>query len=82
MFLKKKCLKPSFKCFYCIIFKSLHSGDRRAFSKGSVFSDCSRYFSVSDNRIRSKTAPFPFENGVVWMGPNLQVNITIMINSG
>ena len=37
----------------------------RAFSNGSVFGDCS----VDDSRIRSKTAPFSFENGLVWTGP-------------
>ena len=35
----------------------------RAFSNGSVFGDCLRRCSVDDSRIRSKTAPFSFENG-------------------
>ena len=41
----------------------------RAFSNGSVFGDCFRRCSVDDSRIRSKTAPFSFENGLVWTGP-------------
>ena len=40
-----------------------------AFSNGSVFGDHFRRCSVNDSRIRSKTAPFSFENGLVWMGP-------------
>ena len=40
----------------------------RAFSNGSVFRDCFRRCSVDDSRIRSKTAPFLFENGLVWTG--------------
>ena len=30
-----------------------------------------RRCSVDDSRIRSKTAPFLFENGLVWTGPNM-----------
>ena len=41
----------------------------RAFSKGSVFGDRFIRCSVDDSRIRSKTAPFSFENGLVWTGP-------------
>ena len=41
----------------------------RAFSNGSVFDDRFRRCSVDDSRIRSKTAPFSFENGLVWTGP-------------
>ena len=41
----------------------------RAFSNGSVFSDRFRRCSVDDSRIRSKTAPFSFENGLVWTRP-------------
>ena len=41
----------------------------RAFSNGSVFGDRFRRCSVNDSRIRSKTAPFSFENGLVWKGP-------------
>ena len=41
----------------------------RAFSIGSVFGDRFRRCSVDDSRIRSKTAPFSFENGLVWTGP-------------
>ena len=37
----------------------------RAFSNGSVFGDRFRRCSVDDSRIRSKTAPFSFENGLV-----------------
>ena len=42
----------------------------RAFANGSVFGDRFRRCSVDDTRIRSKTAPFLFENGLVWTGPN------------
>ena len=42
----------------------------RAFSNGSVFGDRFRRCSVDDSRIRSKTAPFSFENGLVRTGPN------------
>ena len=41
----------------------------RAFANGSVFGDRSRRCSVDDSRIRSKTAPFSFENVLVWTGP-------------
>ena len=41
----------------------------RAFSNGSVFGDRFRRCSVDDSRIQSKTAPFLFENGLVWTGP-------------
>ena len=41
----------------------------RAFSNGSVFGDRLWRCSVDDSRIRSKTAPFSFENGLVWTGP-------------
>ena len=34
-----------------------------------VFGDRFRRCSVDDSRIRSKTAPFSFENGLVWTGP-------------
>jgi len=40
-----------------------------AFSNDSVFGDGFRRCSVDDSRIRSKTAPFSFENGTVWTGP-------------
>ena len=40
-----------------------------AFSNGSVFGDRFGGCSVDDNRIRSKTAPLSFENGLVWTGP-------------
>ena len=40
----------------------------RAFSNGPVFGNRS-WLSVDDSRIRSKTAPFSFENGLVWTGP-------------
>ena len=36
---------------------------------GSVFGDRFPRCSVDDSRIRSKTAPFSFENGLVWTGP-------------
>ena len=48
---------------------SNHSTLKSFFSNGSVFSDRFRRCSVDDSRIRSKTAPFPFENGLVWTGP-------------
>ena len=41
----------------------------RVFSNGSVFGDRFRRCSVDDSHIRSKTAPFSFENGLVWTGP-------------
>ena len=41
----------------------------RAFSNGSVFGDRFRRCSADDSRIRSKTAPFLFENGLAWTGP-------------
>ena len=41
----------------------------RAFSNDSVFGDRFRRCSVDDSRIRRKTAPFSFENGLVWKGP-------------
>ena len=43
----------------------------RAFSNDSVFGDRFRRCSVDDSPIRSKTAPFSFENGLVWTRPNL-----------
>ena len=44
----------------------------RAFSNGSIFGDRFRRCSVDDSSIRSKTAPFSFENGLVWTGPMLE----------
>ena len=44
----------------------------RAFSNRSVFGDRFWRCSVDDNHIRSKTAPFSFENGLVWMVPKSQ----------
>ena len=44
----------------------------RAFSNDSVFGGRFRCYSVDDSRIRSKTALFSFENGLVWTGPNTQ----------
>ena len=41
----------------------------RTFSNGSVFNDRFRCCSVHDDRIWRETAPFPFENGLVWTGP-------------
>ena len=41
----------------------------RAFSNGFVFGDRFRCCSVDDSRTRSKTAPFSFENRLVWTGP-------------
>ena len=40
----------------------------RAFSNGSVFGDHFRRCSVDDSRIRSRTAPFSFDHGLVWRG--------------
>ena len=48
----------------------------RAFSNGSVCGDRFRRCSVDDNRIQSKTAPFSFENGLVWTGSELWVKAT------
>ena len=54
----------------------------RAFSNGFVFGACFRRCSVDDSRTRSKTAPFSFENGLVWTGPLYQRNLggQIIIN--
>ena len=41
----------------------------RVFSNGSVFGDRFRRCSVDDSRMRSKTALFSFENGLVRTGP-------------
>ena len=30
---------------------------------------------MDDSRIRSKTAPFSFENGLVWTGPNTRLTL-------
>ena len=46
----------------------------RAFSIGSVFGDRFPRCSVDDSRIRSKTAPFSFENGLVWSGPEWKLS--------
>ena len=48
----------------------------RAFSNGSVFGDHFRRCSVDDSRIRSKTAPRSFENGLVWTGPKKTTTAT------
>ena len=48
----------------------------RAFLNGSVFGDRLRRCSVDYSRIRSKTAPFSFENGLVWTGPQSATVIT------
>ena len=53
----------------------------RAFSNGSVFGDRFRRCSVDDSHIRNKTAPFSFENGLVWTGPNHQQNLTLWLVS-
>ena len=47
-------------------FKSLW----RAFSNGPVIGDCFQRCRVDDSHIRSKTAPFSFENRLVWTGLN------------
>ena len=39
------------------------------FLKKGTNPDCS----VDDSRIRSKTAPFAFENGLVWTGPKQNI---------
>ena len=45
----------------------------RAFSKGFVLGDRFRRRSVDDSCIRRKTAPFSFENGLVWTAePNIK----------
>ena len=43
----------------------------KVFSNDSVFGDRFRRCSVNDGRIRSETAPFSLENGLVWTGPKL-----------
>ena len=53
----------------------------RAFSNGSVFGDRFQRCSVDDSRIRNKTAPFSFENGLVWTGPEVPVGSEFEINS-
>ena len=40
---------------------------------GFVFGDRFRRCGVNDSRIRSKTAPFSFENGLVWTEPKIVV---------
>ena len=50
----------------------------RAFSNGSVFGDRFRRCSVDDSRIRSKTAPFSFENVLLWTGPDWPAKDDIM----
>ena len=47
----------------------------RAFSNASFFSDRFRPYTVDDSRIRSKTAPFSFENRLVWTRPKQNVVI-------
>ena len=47
----------------------------RAFSNGSVFGDRFQRCSVADSRIRSKTVPFSFENGLVWTGPQIVIHV-------
>ena len=46
---------------------------RRAFPDGFAFGDRFRRCGVDDNRIRSKTAPFSFENGLVRTEPKIVV---------
>ena len=57
---------------------SVHTGKQRfqnaSFSNGSTLESVFEWLrfrrcSVDDSRIRSKTAPFSFENGLVWTGP-------------
>ena len=45
------------------------ASEERTFSNDSVFGDRFRRCSVDDSRIRSKTAPFSFENGLMWTEP-------------
>jgi len=42
----------------------------------SEFGDRFRRCSVDDSRIRSKTAPLSFENGLVWTGPKKATTAT------
>ena len=53
----------------------------RAFSNGSVFGDRLWRCSVDDSRIRSKTAPFSFETGLVWTGPQARFETEAKWNS-
>ena len=48
----------------------------RAFSNDHDGHDHFRRCSVDDSRIRSRTAPFSFENGLVWTGPNLSTYVS------
>ena len=47
----------------------------------SVFGDRFRRCSVDDSRIRSKTAPFSFENGLVWTGPESSFSEVSIVTS-
>ena len=53
----------------------------RAFLNGSVFGDRFWRCSVDDSRIWSKTAPFLFENGLVWTRPNRMVHCQMVWKS-
>ena len=41
-----------------------------------------RRCSVDDSRIRSKTAPFSFENGLVWTGPPKYTTMRCVVSPG
>ena len=49
----------------------------RAFTNGSIFSDRFQHCRVDDSCIRSKTAPFSFENGLLWMGPYMYIHLKL-----
>jgi len=49
----------------------------KAFSNDSVYDDRFWHCSVDDDRIRSKTAPLSFENGLVWTGPTIVLILTV-----
>ena len=69
----RSCLFVMTSPFSDSIVFSVHTRKQRfqkaSFSNGSDFGDRFRLCSVDDSYIRSKTAPFSFENGLVWTGP-------------
>ena len=52
----------------------------RAFSNGSVFGDRFRRCNVDDSRMGSKIAPFSFENGLMWTGPQKLFNDRLVLD--
>ena len=64
-------LHPHYKTAFTksIVFNSLHSGERLRIAPFSVI--VFGVSSVDHSRIRSKTAPFSFDNGLVRTGPQI-----------